>query len=140
MLIDTFDTTVLLILMIALTLAILVIVGVKVWYSFKIIKANAESSKSEYLETMFAHIGDTIRAVVNNTTQTYVAEQKNNGKFDLDQQRCAFKLSQAAVHNLLNAEARSLIAQTHGDVPKWISTQIESAVLEQGLAKFVDKP
>jgi len=126
--------------MTVLTVAIPILIGVGIKYFNDFIKTKAEASKSEYLRTMFLHIGDTIESVVNHTTQTYVNELKNCDRFDLDAQRCALQISQATALNMLNAEAISLIEQTHGDVQKWISTQIESVVMEQGVAKIADKP
>jgi len=140
MLTDTFQTAIELTLRIVMIVAVIAIVGAAFFFFSKFAKADAQSSKSEYLQTMFAHIGETIESVVHHTNQTYVNELKNSNRFDIDAQRCALNISQATALNMLNAEAISLIGQTHGDVQKWISTQIESVVMEQGLAKTVGKP
>ena len=131
---ETLNTTLNSILMLVLTLAIpaLLAVGAKMLNDY--IKARAQSSKSEYLRTMFGHIGDTIESVVNHTTQTYVKELKASDKFDLEEQKSALIKSRNAALSMLNDEAIQLIETTHGDLNKWIETQIESVVAEGTLS------
>jgi len=92
---------------------------------------------SEYAINMFAHIGDTIESVVNHTTQTYVQSLKSADKFDAKEQIKALETSKKNALKMLNKEAVELIEATHGDINKWIESQIESVIVEQGLMKIL---
>jgi len=99
------------------------------------VKAKAKASESEYIINMFAHIGDTIESVVNHTTQTFVKDLKQDGTFNADMAAEALKTSRESALKMLNAESTALIETLHGDAKKWIETQIESIIVEQGLTK-----
>jgi len=120
--------------MLVLTLAIPAILAVGAKMLNDYIKVKAQSSKSEYLQTMFAHIGDTIEDVVNHTSQTYVRALKESDSFDLKEQKNALLMSKDAALNMLNDEAVKLIETTHGDLNKWIETQIESVIADQAIS------
>ena len=135
MLTETLNTTLESILMIVLTVAIPALLAVGAKYLNDFIQTKAQSVKSEYFQTMMAHIGDTIEDVVNHTSQTYVRELKDADKFDTEQQKKALRLSKAAAISMLNDEAITLIQQTHKDVNQWIETQIESVLKDQALLK-----
>ena len=133
---ESLQTTVNAILMMVLTLAVpaILALGAKMLNDF--IKTKAQASKSEYFRTMFAHIGDTIEDVVNHTTKTYVTELKNSDKFDIEEQKAALNKSKEAALSMLNDEAVALIETTHGDINKWIETQIESVLVDKALPKI----
>jgi hypothetical protein len=131
---ETLQAAVSSILMMVLTLVLPAILAVGAKYLNDFIKARAQSSRSEYLRTMFGHIGDTIESVVNHTTQTYVRELKESDSFNLEEQKRAFNLTKNAALSMLNDEAKTLIETTHGDLNSWVNAQIESVIAEQALS------
>ena len=132
---ETLHTAAESILMMVLTVVIPVLLGYGATKFSAFIKAKTGELNSEYAINMFAHIADTIESVVNHTTQTYVQELKDIDRFDIDAQSEALQKTKLKAFLLLNNEAQELIRATHGDLHRWLETQVESVLLEQKLLK-----
>jgi len=116
----------------------LVVPAATAWLGFKInawFKAKGMAATSEYAANMFYHIGDTLEAVVDHTTKTFVDELKSDGVFDAHMAIEAMKKTKNRALCLLNDEAKSLIERTHGDIEMWIETEVESILTQYGLAR-----
>lgn len=87
-------------------------------------------TKNEVLGKAIDRAGAIIVKAANKTTQTYVEALKKAGKFDKAAQEEAFRMTMTAVLELLNAETKQAIIDTYGDLEKWLTTEIESAVFE----------
>lgn len=87
-------------------------------------------TKNEVLGNAIDRAGTIIIKAANKTTQTYVEALKKAGKFDAEAQKTAFNMTMSAVLELLNAETKQAIIDTYGDLEKWLTTEIESAVFE----------
>jgi hypothetical protein len=75
---------------------------------------------------------DSLNTIISNavlaTTQTYVAELKDQNAFDKEAQKNAFNKTYETVTKMLTDEAKSCLAGTVGDLETYISTQIEAMV------------
>jgi hypothetical protein len=86
-------------------------------------KTNDETAK-KYLDML----NETIQNAVLATTQTYVDSLKKEGKFDLDAQKTAFKLTYDAVMKILTDDAIKYITTYVGDLESYIVNKIEADV------------
>ena len=66
----------------------------------------------------------------NATKQTYVAALKAEDMFDAEKQRTALLMSLTTAKDLLDAEAKELIIETHGNLDKWLTVQVEAFIKE----------
>lgn len=87
-------------------------------------------TKNEVLEKAIDRAGEIIVSAANTTTQTYVEALKKAGTFDSAAQKVAFQMTMDSVLTLLNEETKQAIIDTYGDLNKWLTTEIESAVFE----------
>lgn len=95
------------------------------------ISQNKESVKFEQTKKdALKLIADTVSQV----SQTYVLTLKEEGKFDEEAQKKAFKMAYTNVQELLSEESKQLLIDAYGDLSKWITTEIESQVLKQKVA------
>jgi hypothetical protein len=86
-------------------------------------KANNDTAR-KYLDML----NDTVKSAVLATTQTYVDSLKQQGKFDEEAQKTAFKLTYDAVVKVLSDEATKYIASIVGDLDSYITTKIEAEI------------
>lgn len=86
-------------------------------------KTTDETTK-KYLDMLDVTVYNAVMA----TTQTYVDSLKKQGKFDIEAQKVAFKLTYDAVMNILTADAIKYITLAVGDLETYISTKIEADV------------
>jgi hypothetical protein len=70
----------------------------------------------------------TIQNAVLATTQTYVDSLKKQGKFDVDAQKEAFKLTYDAVMKVLTPAAVKYITMAIGDLETYVTNNIEADV------------
>lgn len=86
-------------------------------------KTNDETAK-KYLDML----NDTIASAVLATTQTYVEALKKKGKFDLEAQQEAFRLTYDAVMKVLTEEAVKYLTTSVGDLETYVINKIEAEV------------
>ena len=86
-------------------------------------KTNSELA-DKYLSLLEITVIDCIRA----TNQTYVDVLKKQGKFDAEAQKEAFKMTFAAVTDILSDDAKKYLNEACGDLNKYITELIESTV------------
>lgn len=86
-------------------------------------KTNDETAK-KYLDML----NETIQNAVLATTQTYVDSLKNQGKFDAEAQKAAFKQTYDAVMNVLTDDAVKYLTTFVGDLEMYVTNKIEADV------------
>ena len=84
----------------------------------------SNDTANKYLDML----NDTIYSAVMATTQTYVDSLKSNGKFDLEAQKTAFKMTYEAVMKVLTADAVKYITECVGDLETYVTNKIETTV------------
>lgn len=97
--------------------------ALKAWATEKI--ANAKNAK---VQKYLTEISSVVVQAVMSTTQTYVDSLKAQGKFDLEAQKVAFNTTKETILLLLTTEAKEFIAESYGDIDKWLDTKIEQMV------------
>ena len=85
---------------------------------------------NELLKKYTGMLMDTISTCVVATNQTYVNALKKQGKFDLEAQKEAFRLTYDAVMNILSEEAISYLTVFYNDLNVTITQLIEKEVAE----------
>ena len=86
-------------------------------------KTNNDTAK-KYLDMLHRTISSAVLA----TTQTYVDSLKQQGKFDEEAQKIAFKQTYDAVMKVLTDEAIKYITTSVGDLETYVTNQIEAEV------------
>lgn len=97
------------------------------WVNFKSaeIQNNIDDvTLRKYMEMLTQTISDCVIA----TNQTYVDSLKQQGKFDAEAQKIAFKLTSDAVLEILSAEAQVYLSTAVGDLNAYITKKIEAEV------------
>lgn len=82
------------------------------------------------IEKYITFAGQVVESVVKETSQTYVNSLKESGKFDKEAQELAFKKSYDTALKLLTKDTLEAIKLVYGDVSTWLTSKIESTVLE----------
>lgn len=89
------------------------------------IKTNVDDATlQKYMDMLTKTITDCVVA----TNQTYVESLKQQGKFDAEAQKEAFKLTSEAVLSILSAEAQMYLSTAVGDLNIYITKKIEAEV------------
>lgn len=88
---------------------------------------NATAEK--YIEM----INNTITKCVIATNQTYVNSLKEQGKFDVEAQKKAFKQTYEAVISILSEDAKQYIKETTNDLNTYLTQLIEAEVNKRRL-------
>lgn len=73
-------------------------------------------------------LDDTIASAVLATTQTYVEALKKEGKFDMEAQRAAFKMTYDTVMAVMTEEQKKYLTAAVGDIETYVTTKIEADV------------
>lgn len=73
---------------------------------------------------------DTITTCVIATNQTYVEALKQQGKFDAEAQKEAFKRTTEAVLEVLSEDAKKYLTEVYGDLYRYIDEKVEATVNE----------
>ena len=111
---------------------IIPLLGVLTVFIIKLINSKTNeinaTQSNEVLIKYTTMISNTITNCVIATNQTYVEALKKEGKFDLEAQQKAFKLTYNAVISILNEEAKNYIQTIYGDINLYITNLIEAEV------------
>lgn len=92
----------------------------------KEIKQKTNNEKfNEYLDMLNNTISDCVIA----TTQTYVSALKQEGKFDIEAQKTAFKKTYDAVMSILTEDALKYLNKGISDLEAYVNAKIESEVV-----------
>ena len=70
----------------------------------------------------------TIKECVIATNQTYVESLKQQGSFDVEAQKNAFKATYDSVLNILSDDAKEYLIHAYGDLNAYLTTLIEAEV------------
>lgn len=69
-----------------------------------------------------------VQLCVESTNQTYVDQLKKDGKFDVDNQKEAFKKTFTAIECMLTESDKQEIISTFGDISTFITTSVENYI------------
>lgn len=84
--------------------------------------------KDEQLSRYVSMLLETVRVCVVATNQTYVNALKEQGRFDLEAQKEAFRRTYDAVMSILSEEAVKYLTEYYGDLTSELTELIESEV------------
>lgn len=103
---------------------------VKYFCNFVNIKAQEfkEKAKNDAYKKYIDMLNRTIQQTVVATNQTYVEALKAQGKFDVEAQKVAFKMTYDAILNQLGTEAQTYLNEAVGDLNDYIKNAIEATV------------
>lgn len=108
---------------------VLSIAGIYLTYLISVkIKELKQKASDEATKKCLDMLNDTIADAVLATTQTYVESLKEQGKFDEEAQKVAFKQTYDAVIGLLTTEAINCITAYVGDLETYVTNKIEANV------------
>lgn len=111
---------------------IIPLLGVLTTFLVKFINNKSSEIKSKTENELIINyinlLNNTISECVIATNQTYVNYLKQEGKFDINAQKEAFRLTYEAVLNILNEESKVYLNQVFGDLSKYITQKIEAEV------------
>ncbi len=111
---------------------IIPLLGVLTTFLVKFINNKSSEIKSKTENELIINyinlLNNTISECVIATNQTYVNYLKQEGKFDINAQKEAFRLTYEAVLNILNEESKIYLKQAFGDLTNYIKQQIEDEV------------
>ncbi len=90
------------------------------------LKLKIKNEKAaKYLDMLNITINDAVLA----TTQTYVESLKEQGKFDIEAQKVAFKQTYDAVMSVITADATEYLTAIIGDLETYVTNRIEADVI-----------
>ena len=92
------------------------------------IKEVKQKSNDEITRKYLDMLDITVASAVTATTQTYVESLKQQGKFDAEAQKAAFKQTYDAVMAMMTTEASKYLSEVVGDLEVYIKAKIESAI------------
>lgn len=114
------------------TVCIFPALGLLLVYVIKWLDAKKEEIKektdNELHKKYVNLLADTITNCVVATNQTYVNTLKEQGAFDAEAQKEAFKRTYNAVINILSQDAKIYLGEAFGDLQKYITIKIEDEV------------
>ena len=97
------------------------------WVNAQNIKIKEEVD-DETLEKYMDMLTQTITDCVLATNQTYVEALKQQGKFDIEAQKEAFRITSEAVLEILSDDAKQYLSSAIGDLNIYITKKIEAEV------------
>lgn len=97
-------------------------------YLTKKIKDIDTHTNNEMSTKYLNMLSETVSKCVIATNQTYVESLKKEGKFDLEAQKNAFKMTKDAVLIILKGETLNYLNEIIGDLDAYIDEQIEANV------------
>ena len=83
-----------------------------------------DSRKVEFL----GWVNNIIVQCVDTTTQTYIDTLKKNGKFTVEAQKEAFKMTMSNISSILSEEDMATLGGYVGDTSVWLTTSIEACI------------
>lgn len=107
-----------------------VVVPLLAWGISSLVNWLKTKTENATIEKYLTFAGEAVTLAVKETTQTYVSTLKKEGKFDKEAQVEAFNRTAETAMRLLSVEALEVIEMVYGDVNKWLTSKIESAVAE----------
>lgn len=118
-----------------LKVCVIPMIGILTAYAIKWLNAK-ELETLNKVDNEVAHkyitmLFDTVRDCVSATTQTYVESLKKQGKFDIEAQKTAFRMSFDAVMATLTEDAKEYLTSIYGDLNVYITNKIEAEVKAQ---------
>ena len=84
--------------------------------------------KNEKLKAVLDAALEIIQKSVLAIQQSFVSQLKNDGKFDEDKQKEAFRKAYQLAITSISDESKKLIEANFGDLEQWLTTQIEAFV------------
>lgn len=101
-------------------------------YLITLIKAKFQQIKLEKNDDLYTKyltmLENTITSCVLATTQTYVDSLKQQGKFDVEAQKEAFRRTYSNVLTILTEDAKQYLTAVFGDLETYITAKIEAEV------------
>lgn len=111
---------------------IIPLLGVLTTYFIKWLNAHMDEIKAKKDDLTYQKymtlLEKTITDCVIATNQTYVESLKQQGKFDMEAQKKAFRKSADAVMLILNEDAKEYLSTVVGDLDIYITKKIEASV------------
>lgn len=107
-----------------------VITGLVTWLTSLLVSWLNTKIKNEKLKTFLKNFATLVESCVNSLTQTVVNELKKTGKFD---EEAAKRVKQECINLIisqLSPEMKKFIEENFGNLTDYISTQIESYLLQ----------
>ena len=124
-------------------IVIIPILGALTVFAVKWINAKANSIKAEtdnaLLQKYTDMVAETISKCVLATNQTYVDALKQQGSFDMEAQKVAFKMTYDAVLEILSEEAKVYLTEAVGDFEEYLKQLIEAEVKTVSLETAASK-
>lgn len=115
-------------------LCIIPLLGVLTGFFVKWINAKSKEIQTNNEDTLgnkyIQMLTDTITTCVIATNQTYVEALKQQGKFDAEAQKEAFKRTTEAVLEVLSEDAKKYLTEVYGDLYRYIDEKVEATVNE----------
>ena len=115
-------------------LCIIPLLGVLTGFFVKWINAKSKEIQTNNDDALadkyIKMLTDTITTCVIATNQTYVEALKQQGKFDAEAQKEAFKRTTEAVLEVLSEDAKKYLTEVYGDLYKYIDEKVEATVNE----------
>ena len=113
---------------------IIPLLGVLTTYFIKWLNAHMDEIRTKKDDLTYQKymtlLEKTITDCVIATNQTYVESLKQQGKFDMEAQKEAFRKSADAVMLILNEDAKEYLSTVVGDLDIYITKKIEASVNE----------
>ena len=106
------------------------LVGVISFAVERLIRYMSQKTSNEKLGNALSAAADIINKVVKFTAQTFVSKLKAEGKFTKEKQMDALKLSCQMAKDMMAKEVKATIAETFGNLDKWIRTSVEACVYD----------
>ncbi len=94
----------------------------------KLIQYLNQKIKDEKTRNILTGITQIVERAVRSVFQTYVESLKKRGTFDKEAQANALSLAKAEVLKELNNDTREFITSNYGDLPDFITNQIEATI------------
>jgi hypothetical protein len=83
---------------------------------------------NKYAKDTIKEVSDTIIAVVNQVSQTYVSDLKHEGKFTVESQKIALQKALELIKQMLTEDEKKLIEEKYKDLDTYVTTIIESYI------------
>lgn len=81
-----------------------------------------------YIDNIIMRVTDIVTNAVMFVSQTYVDNLKNEGKFDVEEQKIAFEMAYDRVMDMVDEESEIILTGIFGDFSLWLNTLIEAIV------------
>lgn len=114
-------------------ICIIPLIGILTSYLVAVLKKKKTEIETkvenETLKKYLNLLDDTVIRCIETTNQTYVNSLKDQGKFDAEAQQKAFNQTYESIINILGQDAISYLNNIFGDLNQYISSKIESEIV-----------